>query len=157
MYGNHLERDPRPPKARQNPSSPGKSATRPLDFAPARSVKFSKTTRISGPSFRRSVRFFTYSSTLSAHNFNTAPQPTFSWQVPAITNSNHLLQLSRLLRAFVPLCENLRAPTLNTLRLQKNILNRPRRPTCDLSLIDLIDPDRPQTTDHQHQSTSDRF
>jgi hypothetical protein len=45
----------------------------------------------------------------------------------------------------------------NTFSLQKNTLKRIRELMTDRSPIDLIDPDRPQTIDHQHQSTSDRF
>ena len=85
-----------------------------------------------------------------------------STQVPAITNSNLLPPL---------IC----AEAPNTLSLQKNTFKlradqkqNPVNPsnsenlsqnTAHRSTIDrsLIDPDRPQTTDYQVQSTSDRF
>jgi len=85
-----------------------------------------------------------------------------STQVPAITNSNLLPPL---------IC----AEAPNTLSLQKNTFKlradqkqnpaNPSNPeilsqnTANRSTIDrsLIDPDRPQTTDYQYQSTSDRF
>ena len=118
-------------------------------------------------------RKFPTSPKNAPQNLSHPPQSTFPSQVPAITNSNHLT--ARAAAQFITLNSEFIIPrersqplpftifTLkiisqspNTISLHKNTLKRARQ-VIDRSPIALIDPDRPQTIEHQHQSTSDRF
>ena len=104
-------------------------------------------------------------STNRAQNFSLPLQSTFPSQVPAITNSN--LLTARAAAQFITLNSEFIIPRERSQLLLFTIFTpeifspkpitfsfTPRAPKTDRSLID---PDRPQTFDHQDQSTSDRF
>jgi hypothetical protein len=91
----------------------------------------------------------------AAQTFNAPPHSTFPSQVLEMPNSAPLATPVRKAHKFLSILAYSQPSTplsINTLSLQKNTLNM-----CDRSLTGLIDPDRPQTIDHQDQSTSDRF